>query len=205
MRRLVLPGWFEFSFSGGHRPDGLSKAIGAKHWWQVRVGQLSLCSPVLLLPLGVPLVPAPACLTFGHPHDSEAWRVLSTADVGQCDTGPWAAGPPEASVGRASRSLVWGGGGGANPGNLRSLPRASGRYNHGPWPESGGGGGAAGRGPLLLEDFPCHCYAPHPIGLHHHSPLCAAHWTFRGWRPLVSALSCPHALPPPPSYSRSCD
>ena len=47
----------------------------------VRVGQV-LCSQVLLLPLGVPSMPVPACLTQSLSQDSENRRVLTSTGVG---------------------------------------------------------------------------------------------------------------------------
>ena len=44
--------------------------------------QLSLCSQVLLLPLGIPPMPAPARTTQSLTQDSEIWTALTTADVG---------------------------------------------------------------------------------------------------------------------------
>ena len=52
------------------------------------MGQLSLCSQVLLLPLGVPRMPAPACFTFSLSQDSEARRVPTiTTAVGNVTQG----------------------------------------------------------------------------------------------------------------------
>ena len=42
---------------------------------------MSLCSQVLLLPLGVPM-PLLACFTPKYFQDSQIWRVLTTTDVG---------------------------------------------------------------------------------------------------------------------------
>ena len=56
---------------------------------RVTVGQSSLCSQVLLLPLDVSPMPAPACFTFSHSLDSEVRRVLTTG-VESATPGPWA-------------------------------------------------------------------------------------------------------------------
>ena len=49
----------------------------------MRAGQLSLCSQVLLLPVGVPPRLVRARCTFSHAYDSEVRRELSTTDVGK--------------------------------------------------------------------------------------------------------------------------
>ena len=49
---------------------------------------MSLCSQMLLLLcLGVARMPALACFTISHSHDSEVWRVLATSDVGNVAQG----------------------------------------------------------------------------------------------------------------------
>ena len=44
----------------------------------MRVGQVPRYSQVLLLPLGIPPMPALACFTQTLPQESEVWRVLTT-------------------------------------------------------------------------------------------------------------------------------
>ena len=63
------------------------QAAGEKYFYPMRVGQLSLCSEVLLLSFGVPPMPPPACFTLSHSHDSKVWRVLATTDVGNVTQG----------------------------------------------------------------------------------------------------------------------
>ena len=65
----------------------LSQAAGAKYLSEVRVGQWSACSHLLLLPLGVPPVAALAGFTFGLSH-VKIWRVVTTIDVGNATQGP---------------------------------------------------------------------------------------------------------------------
>ena len=50
----------------------VSQVIVEKHCWWVTEGQLCLCSPVLLLPLGAP------CFPFSHSQGDEVWRVLTS-------------------------------------------------------------------------------------------------------------------------------
>ena len=63
---------------------------------------LSLISEVLLLPLGIPPTPAPACSTRSLSQDSGVWRVLTTADVGNATQGQgqsvWGLSPPPYGV-----------------------------------------------------------------------------------------------------------
>ena len=59
-----------------------SKPVG-NAFEQVRVEKLSLCPEVLLVPLGVPPTPAPACFTLSCSQDSEMRRVPTTTDVGR--------------------------------------------------------------------------------------------------------------------------
>ena len=69
-------------------------------WW-VRVRQLSHCSQMLLLPLGILPLPAPACVTFSQSQDHEIWRVLFlTRDVGNARQGQ------ESRISRRYRSVV---------------------------------------------------------------------------------------------------
>ena len=53
----------------------LGQPTGEKYFWEMRVGQLSLCSQLLLLPRGVRPMPAATCFTFSHSHDRESLEV----------------------------------------------------------------------------------------------------------------------------------
>ena len=53
----------------------------------MRVGHVSLRSQGLLLPLGVPRMPAPVCSTPKLSQYSGVWGVLTTADVGNVTQG----------------------------------------------------------------------------------------------------------------------
>ena len=62
--------WFDYS----ERTNSIVQSHRGNHFWQVRVGPMSLCSKGLSLPLAIPPMPAPACFTFSHSNDSEIWR-----------------------------------------------------------------------------------------------------------------------------------
>ena len=64
-----------------------SQATGGNYCWCVRVGQLSLCSPVLFLTLGLPPTLRQQCFAFSLSHISEVWRVLTATDVGNTTPG----------------------------------------------------------------------------------------------------------------------
>ena len=63
----------------------LSQAAG-ENILSARVGQLSLFSQIMLLPPGVPPMPALACFKSSY---SEVWRVLTTTNVGNVTQGQW--------------------------------------------------------------------------------------------------------------------
>ena len=66
MGRLVVLHPFGLGEEGGFKKSargGLPLTTGENYSYQVRVGQLSRHSQVLLLPLGVPSMPVPACPT----------------------------------------------------------------------------------------------------------------------------------------------
>ena len=51
--------------------DGLSTDGGKTQFWHVRAARLSLCSQVLLPPLGVSSMPSLGCFKFGHSQNRE--------------------------------------------------------------------------------------------------------------------------------------
>ena len=57
-----------------------------KYFWWVRVAHHSLCSPVLLLPLGVPRMPARACFTQSLTQESEGCRGSQSVAHQSCTT-----------------------------------------------------------------------------------------------------------------------
>ena len=65
----------------------LTPTAGGKKFSSVRVGQLSLCSYVLLLPLGIPPMPALAHSMQNLSQYSGVWRVLATTDLGNATQG----------------------------------------------------------------------------------------------------------------------
>ena len=65
----------------------LVQATREKHFPQVRVGQSSLCSHALLLPLGVPPMVGLAYFTQNLAQNSEVGRVLTATEVGDGGTG----------------------------------------------------------------------------------------------------------------------
>ena len=75
----------------------LAPTAGENHSSEVRVGQFSLCSQALLLPLGVPPTTRRwQCSPQGLPRESGFWRVPITAnDAGNVPQGP---GVPEHQV-----------------------------------------------------------------------------------------------------------
>ena len=60
----------------------LPNGQGGNGFYCVKVGHLSRYSHVLLLPIGVPPMLAPAYSTQSVAQDNEVWRVLTTTDVG---------------------------------------------------------------------------------------------------------------------------
>ena len=77
----------------------LSQATGGKYFGSVTMGQSSLCSRVLLLPLDAPPTPAPGCFRLSHSQDSDVGRVLTTTDVGVCVCGGGGGGVRLGTVG----------------------------------------------------------------------------------------------------------
>ena len=57
------------------------------HLYEVRVGHLSRYSQLLLLPVGVPPMPAPARSTQSLSQGCGVWRVLTTTDKGNVTQG----------------------------------------------------------------------------------------------------------------------
>ena len=95
---LVLPGGtYLFTFLRRESSTWLTPTAGENYFHWVRVGQLSLCSQVLLLPLGVPPTPVPAMLStksFIRQRNSEGAHHHHHHQCGRCDTGPEGSGSP---------------------------------------------------------------------------------------------------------------
>ena len=68
-------------------PLGKPQQLGKNHLYYVRVGRVSLCSQVLLLPLGVPPMAALASSTQNPSQDSGIWRVLTITNMGNVTQG----------------------------------------------------------------------------------------------------------------------
>ena len=75
--------------SSGPVLSGKRRGRFRSHFQRVRMGHLSLCSHVRLLPLDVAFMPAPVTLTRKSFQDRKAQRVVATeSDVGSVTQGP---------------------------------------------------------------------------------------------------------------------
>ena len=85
---LVLPG-VHIDTGLGFQEDIVYIACSQMREKAVLVGESGTVIPLLTsaLHLGVPPSQAPVHFTFSHSHDSEVWRVLTTADIGKVPHG----------------------------------------------------------------------------------------------------------------------